>query len=258
MYEIVFFDVDGTLLSEVDRSLPASVKLAIARLHDKGIKVVIATGRPHRLCDELIALGIDTVISANGALIKTRNEVIYKSVLSAGTVRELSSSAELHGNCLSYFTDSIGMNGIGAEEPRVRGALFDTLGVRHYPEKLEALSEEIYCMCLYADESETPKFMDNFPQLTFVRFHGYVTNVLEERAISKSEAVSKVLDYYGIPATRAIAFGDGGNDIDMLACVGLGVAMGNGEKRLKEKADFVTRRASEDGIYYALTELGII
>ncbi|BFT69368.1 hypothetical protein PAENIP36_08100 [Paenibacillus sp. P36] len=105
MYEIVFFDVDGTLYSEVDRAIPKSTKLAIKRLLEEGIKVVVATGRPHNLCEELLSLGIDTLISSNGALVKNQSEVIYKSVISQKTVQELSSFAELHGHGISYFTD---------------------------------------------------------------------------------------------------------------------------------------------------------
>ena len=47
------------------RGIPESTKMAIQRLHEKGIKVVVATGRPYNLCEELIALGIDILISAN-------------------------------------------------------------------------------------------------------------------------------------------------------------------------------------------------
>jgi len=258
MYKIVFFDVDGTLYSEVDREIPESTKVAIKRLHERGIKIVIATGRPHHLCNELIALGIDTIISSNGALVKDQSKVIHKSVISQKTVQELSYYAELHGHSISYFTDSISMNGIGMEEKRVRNALLETLGLSDYPSKINTLSEEIYCVCLYADESEAKKFIDNFPHLQFVRFHGYVMNILEKTAVSKSEAVKKVLDYYNITVNNAIAFGDGGNDLDMLEYVGLGIAMGNGEERLKQRADFVTKKASEDGISYALTNFGII
>lgn len=258
MYEIVFFDVDGTLYSEVDRLIPISTKVAIKRLQEEGIKVVVATGRPHHLCEELVSLGIDTLISSNGALVKNQSEVIYKSVISQKTVHELSSFAELHGHGISYFTDSISMNGIGVEEKRVRNALEETLGLVNYPSKLTTLPEEIYCLCLYADESEAEKYIDNFPQLQFVRFHGYVMNVLETQIVSKSQAIKEVLDYYKIDVCNSIAFGDGGNDLDMLEFVGLGIAMGNGDEKLKQKADFVTKKASEDGIHYALTQFGII
>ncbi|GMK37010.1 haloacid dehalogenase [Paenibacillus sp. CCS19] len=258
MYEIVFFDVDGTLYSEVDRVIPESTKAAIKRLHEKGIKIVVATGRPHNLCGELVSLGIDTLISSNGALVKNQNEIIYRSVISQKTVHELSRFAELHGHGISYFTDSIAMNGIGVEVQRVRNALAETLGLVDYPVTIETLPEEIYCICLYADEREAEKFIDHFPQLHFVRFHDYVMNVLESQVVSKSQAIQRVLDYYKIDVSQSVAFGDGRNDIDMLELVGLGIAMGNGDEVLKQQADFVTRKASEDGIHYALTQFGII
>ncbi|SDP29921.1 HAD-superfamily hydrolase, subfamily IIB [Paenibacillus sp. yr247] len=120
----------------------------------------------------------------------------------------------------------ITMNGYGQEDERVKSALKDTLSLIHYPEKMGSLLEDIYCMCLYAGESEAQKFIDNFPKLRFVRFHSYVMNVLEETEVSKSAAIKKVLDYYNIGEANAIAFGDGGNDLDMLEYVGLGIAKG--------------------------------
>ena len=83
MYKVVFFDdADGTLLSEIDRSMHESTKEAIRRLIDKGIHVVVTTGRPYSLCSQFKELGINTFISANGAHIKCGKEVIHKSVLS--------------------------------------------------------------------------------------------------------------------------------------------------------------------------------
>ncbi|OMD75170.1 Cof-type HAD-IIB family hydrolase [Paenibacillus odorifer] len=258
MYKIVFFDVDGTLVSEIDRSIPLSTIEAIEKLIEKGIKVVVATGRPHNLCEEFKSMGIDTFISANGALVKCKDNVIYKSTLSTETVRELSAFAELNGHGMSYFTELLTMNGMGSEDERVMKALKETLSLTQYPEKMSALPEEVYCICLYADENEAQKFQDRFPELWFERFHGYVMNVLEETKVSKSTAIKQVLDYLNICKSEAIAFGDGGNDIDMLEYVGLGIAMGNGAEQLKQKADFVTKKASEGGIAYALKKFGVI
>ncbi len=76
--------------------------------------------------------------------------------------------------------------------------------------------------------------------------------------MSKSLAILKTLEFFGIDKSEAIAFGDGENDIDMLEFVGLGIAMGNGNEKLKNVADFITKKSSEDGIHYALKEYGII
>ena len=258
MYKIVFFDVDGTLLSEIDRTMLPSTKEAIARLIEKDIKVVVATGRPFNMCDEFKVLGIDTFISANGALVKCMEETIYKSVLTTETVLDVSTFAELNGHGISYFTERYAMNGIGTSNQRIRSALMETLMLADYPEKISSLSEEIYGMCLYADDKEAQKFVDQFPSLRFNRWHDYIMNVYDHTEASKSLAIKHVLNHFNISSSEAIAFGDGGNDIDMLEYVGLGIAMGNGEQQLQRSADFVTKKASEGGIYYALDKYGVI
>ena len=44
MYEIFFFDIDGTLRSFETHEVPASAREALARLRGRGAKVIIATG----------------------------------------------------------------------------------------------------------------------------------------------------------------------------------------------------------------------
>ncbi len=100
-------------------------------------------------------------------------------------------------------------------------------------------------------------YQQAFPHLIFSRWHPYIVNVLQED-VSKSAAIKNVLAHFGYKESEAIAFGDGGNDIDMLKLVDFGIAMGNGSKALKASADFVTKKASEDGIDYALRKFGII
>lgn len=71
-------------------------------------------------------------------------------------------------------------------------------------------------------------------------------------------AIHKVLAYFGLNENEAVAFGDGGNDVDMLELVDLGIAMGNASDKLKSIADFVTEKSSEDGIAFALRKYGFI
>lgn len=55
-----------------------------------------------------------------------------------------------------------------------------------------------------------------------------------------------------------MAFGDGGNDVDLLEYAGIGIAMGNGGERIKQSANYVTLRASEDGVTHALKQFKIL
>ncbi len=256
--KIVFMDIDGTLLSELDRTISPHTERAIQELRNRGIQVVLVTGRPYSLCEEFRRMGIDTIISANGALIKSGEQVIHKSILSPDMVRTFSEFAQQNGHGVSYFTETFEMNGNFETDVRIRDALRDTLGIMDYPGTLSSLEREIYCLCLYADQAEAEIYHRQFPSLNFVRFHEYVSNVLEENVVSKSAAAEKVLKFLNISREEAMAFGDGENDIDLLEYVGLGVAMGNGEERIKLSADYVTRKASEDGITHALNVFKLI
>ena len=49
-----------------------------------------------------------------------------------------------------------------------------------------------------------------------------------------------------------VVFGDGLNDISMIEYAGIGVAMGNAQDIVKEKADFITKSNAEDGVANAI------
>lgn len=253
--KIIFFDIDGTLTHHEDGSIPSSTRDAIGELLDRGIRVVAATGRPLSMCGEIRDLGIETFITANGGYGIHGEEVIFQSVLSPATVEAVSSFAMEIGHGLSFYTDSLSMNGI--EERRTMPALFETLGLKDYPPVVEKMEEEVYLMCLFADDESIGRYHNRFPELTFRRWHPFILNVLETD-VSKSIAMKKVLHHFGLHPSEAMAFGDGGNDIDMLQLAGMGVAMGNAGAELKSVADFVTKPSGEDGVAFALRELGLI
>ena len=255
-YKIVFFDVDGTITNHKDGSIPISTIEAIKTLKSKGLKVVAATGRPLSMCWELQEFGIETFITANGGYVKHIKEVIHKVPMNKSIIKEVIEFAKIENNGLSFYTEEFSMNGVTEEE--ILKALKETLSLDEYPETHPLIhNEDIFLLCLFANDETVEKYKLMFPHLTFKRWHPYVSNVLQED-VSKSLAIMKTLDFFGIDKSEAIAFGDGENDIDMLELVGLGIAMGNGNEKLKKVADFVTKKSSEDGIDYALKKYGII
>ena len=65
-----------------------------------------------------------------------------------------------------------------------------------------------------------------------------------------SEQICELLEEY-----ETVAMGDSENDLPMLEYADLSVAMGNGVKEVKEKADYVTDKIDNDGLYKAFKYL---
>jgi Cof subfamily protein (haloacid dehalogenase superfamily) len=70
--------------------------------------------------------------------------------------------------------------------------------------------------------------------------------------ISKAFAMEKIGNYFEIKQEEMIAIGDGFNDLEMIEYAGMGVAMSNAPKEIREKADYITLSNKEDGVAYTL------
>ena len=76
--------------------------------------------------------------------------------------------------------------------------------------------------------------------------------------ITKASGIEKFMEIVGAPLCDTIAFGDSGNDFEMIEFANIGVAMGNASDDVKALADLVTTDVNDDGIYNAFVKLGLI
>ncbi|HSI78063.1 MAG TPA: Cof-type HAD-IIB family hydrolase [Lunatimonas sp.] len=73
------------------------------------------------------------------------------------------------------------------------------------------------------------------------------------KAISKASGLELVLGtYFDISMAEVMAFGDNYNDIDLLASVGMGVAVENARDEVKAVANEITAKNTEDGVAIAI------
>lgn len=84
-------------------------------------------------------------------------------------------------------------------------------------------------------------------RLNVFRSDPYYVELLP-RFVDKGTAVSKLMRHLDIKKDRVICVGDSYNDLSMLRCAGLGVAMGNAQKEVQEAADYITAGNDEDGV----------
>ena len=78
------------------------------------------------------------------------------------------------------------------------------------------------------------------------------------RGHSKATAIDLVLKHYGISKEDAYVFGDSSNDLSMFRYAENCVVMGDHSPVLELYATFITKTVEDDGIAYAMKELGII
>ena len=83
------------------------------------------------------------------------------------------------------------------------------------------------------------------------RWNQYAVDIIPKSG-GKIAGIRYILSRLGIGLDETAAFGDGENDIDMLRCAGVGIAMGNASEIVKQQADYITDSVDQDGLANAL------
>ena len=76
--------------------------------------------------------------------------------------------------------------------------------------------------------------------------------------VTQASGMDVFLRHSGIDRSRSMAFGDGGNDVEMIRHAGVGVALGNAVDAAKRAADYVTATVDDDGVLRALQHYGVL
>jgi hydroxymethylpyrimidine pyrophosphatase-like HAD family hydrolase len=100
-------------------------------------------------------------------------------------------------------------------------------------------------------------YVDCFPDFSFVKWHDYAYDILPKDA-SKAVGVRKLMEVLDSKKENCYAFRDGLNDLEMLASVGTGIAMGDAVPEAKAVAEVITTSSSNYGILNGLIEVGLL
>ncbi|MFQ6875511.1 MAG: HAD hydrolase family protein, partial [Coprobacillus cateniformis] len=121
----------------------------------------------------------------------------------------------------------------------------------------DVVNHKVYqCMC-FVDNDEEKELMKVMPHCISARWHPLFCDVSPIGG-TKQNGIDKFLEHYHIDLSETMAFGDGGNDIQMLNHVAVAIAMGNANDEVKAIADYVTDDVDNDGITKALRHFGLL
>ena len=264
----IVLDIDGTLLTS-EKKLSKLTKVSLLKAQKQGVKVILASGRPTTgmldLAEELELAKYDGyLVSYNGSKVidvKTGEELFNQAM----TVEEGKAVLEhmkqfdvtvmidkddyMYTNDVFSCTLDYKGQPLNIVEYESRGGKYklceqdDLAGFLDYPiNKILTAGKPEYLKEVY-QEMKAP-FNNQLNCVFTADFYFEFT----AQHIDKAKALDTVLSPLGIERRDVIAFGDGHNDITMLAYAGMGVAMENAVSELKRVADFETNSNDEEGI----------
>ncbi|MFS9155815.1 Cof-type HAD-IIB family hydrolase [Streptococcus infantis] len=274
----VFFDIDGTLVND-RKSVLKSTKEAIKIVKDQGVFVGVATGRgPFFVKDLMDELDLDFAVTYNGQYIFNKERVLFASPIDKRSLRQVIAYAKENRKEIAMGTrqDVIGSRimsfGLSPLSQLVSRFVpkFLTRTVSHsfnrmvskaLPQKeddlLDLINQPIYQVLMLMTPEESNQAASEFEYLKFTRSNPFAADIINQ-GNSKLEGIRRVGKEYGFDLNQVMAFGDSDNDLEMLAGVGMSVAMGNGSSSVKEVAKHITTSNQEDGIHKALEHFGVL
>lgn len=257
--KLVALDLDDTLLLP-DRTISPSSAEAILRARKQGVQVVLATGRMFRAAAGYVReLHLDLpLIAYQGALIKTvessellRAVELDRSV--AQPIVEFLEEAGVHINL--YIEDELYV----AEMNEVASRYFSFSQVPvHVVGRLSAFEYTTTTKLVaigdptFLHETLEPRALHAFGGSLAINTSRPHFLEFGHREATKSSALRFLGQKLGIAPAEMMAIGDGLNDLDMIEYVGLGIAMGNADERLKCAADYITASNIDDGVALAI------
>lgn len=261
MYKLIAVDMDGTLLNE-QKVITDRTKKAIQMARDKGVKIVLASGRPieglERYLKELgLTTADDYVMSFNGSLIQNvqTREVISRDILKGKDLKKLYELSKVVGVNIHAFTKDGCVTPKMNEYTQLEGRIN---GIEVYEADYSTIKEEddVVKVMMIDPPEVLDKAIGHIPDAfyetyTVVKSAPFFLEFLNKNS-SKGKGIKALGEYLGIRREEIICIGDAGNDLDMIQYAGLGVAMGNAFEEVKAVADYITLSNEEDGVAHVI------
>ena len=261
-YKIIVLDLDGTLTNTKKEITPHTLEVLL-RAQEKGIKIVLASGRPTYgivpLAEKLQLSKYEGYILAynGGEIIDWKTgELMYKNLLDQEVLPYLYQCAKDNNFAIVTYDGEYVLTEHPDDEYVLKEALLNVMKIKKVDNFLEAVKHPI-AKCLIVGEptrlAELEKEMYEHlkDRMGVFRSEPYFLELVP-KGIDKAQSLAVLLKELGMTKDEMIAIGDGFNDLSMIKYAGMGVAMGNAQQIVKDNADFITLTNEEDGAAYAI------
>ncbi len=246
-YRLLALDMDGTLLNDEQQITPETEKW-IKKAVEAGVHVCLSTGRAFRSALPYAEqLGLQTpMVTVNGSEVwRAPHELYRRSLMDPVLVTQMYEIAQHYDIWFwAYSLDEVHKR--DNWDGNVEGREWLKFGYQTEDDDIRhKLLLQLQDMGGLEITNSSPYNLEINPQ-----------------GVNKAAGIREVCRLLGINMSQVVAVGDSLNDLSVIQQAGLGVAMGNAQKTVKQEADVVVASNNEDGIAeviqkYILTEAKI-
>lgn len=258
MIKMLVCDIDGTIFN--GKAFTPELLECINKIREKGVKFVIATGRTFFSANQVIApLNVNTpVICYQGATIHNpkTGEVMYE----IGLERDLALDILDYLKTLDIYPNIYINDKLYAEKETDYVKNYSDAQLIPYTivEDIRTNDFKSFNKILVIDDDSnkiqwlTKHLKEKYGDKIYAAMSTHNFCEICASGVSKGNAVEYVANMFGIKKEEIMSCGDQNNDIELLTCAGIGVAMGNATETLKGYADYITDTVNNNGVVKAV------
>jgi Cof subfamily protein (haloacid dehalogenase superfamily) len=265
-FKILCSDLDGTLLSNKNNVSDFTIS-EIQRIKN-AIKIILVSARmPQSMTYLQRNLGIEDqpIICYNGALILDGKKELASTVMTIDHLDQIYDLSESLGIKLGLYHKDEWY--VEDNTERVRKEIHHTQSTPIFRDTTVSITDwknrhiGAHKIMLMGNKTATDMAFVQLEKQLGQELHIYRSNEtlieLSPKSVSKLSAIQLLLRE-GETLKDVIAFGDNYNDMEMLQHVGYGVAVANAREELKQIANSITLKNTEDGVAHFIKQHIII
>jgi len=241
---MIITDLDNTLLNKEGKISEYS-KLIFSRCKELGIIIVFATERSCRNTQKLFgSIKPHATICHCGGLVSIDDIIRVKCLIPFDDAK----------NIIKLFMENYEKINIGIESGNNLYANFDIkMYLKNVSSKISDLnkipSKNIYKIVFGLEQIKNVDIIQKYiPNGFYIeKLENKVGLIMNENS-TKWNGIKYLLGHFGIKNENILSFGDNDVDIEIIEKSGIGIAVDNGNEKIKSKAKYICKNNDEDGV----------
>lgn len=260
--KLVAVDMDGTFARSDYTYDVERFNRILNRMENNGCQFVVASGNQYYQLRSHFPDYHNEIsfVAENGALVKDKEELIFSANISRKAVNEV---LALFRNNSDIQNVMCGVKSAYCEKDKVNEDFFNHTKIYYHKlnwvDDFAEVDDQILKFAPTVPVEKTEYYCELFDK----KLNGLLTPTSSGRGSidliipgnHKASGLKRLVERWEITSEQCVAFGDGGNDIEMLKYCGRSYAMENASEEVKKVANFICPSNDNDGVLEILEEL---